>query len=140
MQYQNIRKAIFLERPNRFIAHVELGGSVVKAHVKNTGRCRELLVPGAVVYVEDFEGRMGSRKLQYSLIAVEKQNILINMDSQAPNKVTAEALQNGHLKFPGMDAAVINASFRSFLVNFSSGIFALLLVYFLFSFRKINYI
>ena len=51
MQYQNIRKAIFLERPNRFIAHVELGGSVVKVHVKNTGRCRELLVPGAVVYV-----------------------------------------------------------------------------------------
>ena len=106
MQYQNIRKAIFLERPNRFIAHVELDGSVVKAHVKNTGRCRELLVPGAVVYVEDFEGRMGSRKLQYSLIAVEKQNILINMDSQAPNKVTAEALQNGHLKFPGMDELV----------------------------------
>lgn len=106
MQYQNIRKAIFLERPNRFIAHVELGGSVVKVHVKNTGRCRELLVPGAVVYVEDFEGRMGSRKLQYSLIAVEKQNILINMDSQAPNKVTAEALQNGHLKFPGMDELV----------------------------------
>ena len=106
MQYQNIRKAIFLERPNRFIAHVELGGSVVKAHVKNTGRCRELLVPGAVVYVEDFEGRMGSRKLQYSLIAVGKQNILINMDSQAPNKVTAEALQNGHLKFPGMDELV----------------------------------
>ena len=99
MQYQNIRKAIFLERPNRFIAHVELGGSVVKAHVKNTGRCRELLVPGAVVYVEDFEGRMGSRKLQYSLIAVEKQNILINMDSQIPNKAALEWIKAGHL-FP----------------------------------------
>ena len=99
MQYQNIRKAIFLERPNRFIAHVELGGSVVKVHVKNTGRCRELLVPGAVVYVEDFEGRMGNRKLQYSLIAVEKQNILINMDSQIPNKAALEWIKAGHL-FP----------------------------------------
>ena len=99
MQYQNIRKAIFLERPHRFIAHVELDGSVVKAHVKNTGRCRELLVPGAVVYVEDFEGRMGSRKLQYSLSAVEKQNILINMDSQIPNKAALEWVKAGHL-FP----------------------------------------
>lgn len=115
MQYQNIRKAIFLERPNRFIAHVELEGEIVKAHVKNTGRCRELLIPGATVYVEDFAGRMGTRKLQYSLIAVEKavrdadgreKIVLINMDSQAPNKVTAEALQNGHLKFPGMDELV----------------------------------
>ena len=112
MQYQNIRKAIFLERPNRFIAHVKLEGEVVKAHVKNTGRCRELLIPGATVYVEDFAGRMGTRKLQYSLIAVEKavqgatggkKIALINMDSQAPNKVTMEALQNGKLKIPGMD-------------------------------------
>lgn len=112
MQYQNIRKAVFLERPNRFIAHVELEGEVVKAHVKNTGRCWELLIPGAVVYVEDFKGRMGKRKLRYSLIAVEKavqdatgreKNILINMDSQAPNKVTMEALQSGKLKIPGMD-------------------------------------
>lgn len=112
MKYQNIRKAVFCERSNRFIAHVELEGEIVKAHVKNTGRCRELLLPGAAVYIEDFAGRMGSRKLRYSLIAVEKvvqdadgreNNVLINMDSQAPNKVTAEALQNGHLKVPGMD-------------------------------------
>lgn len=102
MKYQNIRKAVFCERSNRFIAHVELEGEIVKAHVKNTGRCRELLLPGAAVYIEDFAGRMGSRKLRYSLIAVEKvvqdadgreNNVLINMDSQAPNKVTAEALQ-----------------------------------------------
>ena len=99
MTYDNIVTGTFLKRPNRFIAHVELGGSVVKAHVKNTGRCRELLVPGAVVYVEDFEGRMGSRKLQYSLIAVEKQNILINMDSQIPNKAALEWIKAGHL-FP----------------------------------------
>ena len=112
MKYQNIRKAVFCERSNRFIAHVELEGEIVKAHVKNTGRCRELLLPGAAVYIEDFAGRMGSRKLRYSLIAVEKvvqdadgreNNVLINMDSQAPNKVTAEALQNGHLKVSGMD-------------------------------------
>lgn len=106
MKYDRIHPAVFLDRPNRFIAHVELEGEIVKAHVKNTGRCRELLIPGATVYVEDFAGRMGTRKLQYSLIAVEKQNVLINMDSQAPNKVTAEALQSGHLKFPGMDELV----------------------------------
>ena len=112
MQYQNIRKAVVIARPYRFVAQVELDGVMVKAHVKNTGRCREFLIPGATVYVEDFAGRMGSRKLQYSLIAVEKvtqgqegieKRTLINMDSQAPNKVTAEALQDGHLKMPGAE-------------------------------------
>ncbi len=64
MQYQNIRKAMFFERPNRFIAHVELGGSIVKAHVEEYGQVPGAFVPGAVVYVEDFAGRMGSRKLR----------------------------------------------------------------------------
>ena len=65
---------------------------------------------------------MGSRKLQYSLIAVEKQNILINMDSQAPNKVTAEALQNGHLKFPGMDELVeLRGEYTLSLIHIWSG-------------------
>ncbi|NLD20218.1 MAG: DNA/RNA nuclease SfsA [Clostridiales bacterium] len=106
MKYDNILKAKFISRPNRFIAHVELKGREVAVHVKNTGRCKELLVPDATVYLEDFTGRMGSRKMTYSLIAVEKVvergKMLINMDSQAPNKVVREALENGTLVLPGM--------------------------------------
>ena len=102
MKYENMCKGNFIARPNRFIAEVSLGGETVRAHVKNTGRCRELLVPGATVYLEDFAGRMGSRKMRYSLIGVEKGNVLINMDSQAPNKVCEEALTSGTLKLPEM--------------------------------------
>ncbi|MBR5517035.1 MAG: DNA/RNA nuclease SfsA [Firmicutes bacterium] len=106
MKYEKIIKAKFIERPNRFIAVVEVDGEQQKSHVKNTGRCKELLVPGATVYLEDFEGRMGSRKMRYSLIGVEKvvddKILMINMDSQAPNKVVKEALLNGKIKLPGM--------------------------------------
>ena len=80
----------FLARPNRFIAHVEIAGREEIVHVKNTGRCKELLLPGATVYVQHFPE--GKRKTKYDLIAVEKQNLLINMDSQAPNKVVQEWL------------------------------------------------
>ena len=88
MRYQNVVEGTFLSRPNRFIAHVELEGAEVVCHVKNTGRCRELLVPGAAVYLE----RAGSpaRKTAYDLIAVEKNGLLINMDAQAPNRVFGE--------------------------------------------------
>lgn len=72
MKYQNIVKAKFISRPNRFIAKVVVDGIEETAHVKNTGRCRELLIPGCTVYLEDFDGRMGNRKMRYSLIAVEK--------------------------------------------------------------------
>lgn len=100
MQYEKIVSGIFIDRPNRFIAHVDIGGTTETVHVKNTGRCKELLIPGVKVYLEDFEGRMANRKLRYSLIAVEKvccgkkdtKTILINMDSQAPNKVVGEWL------------------------------------------------
>ena len=99
MKYEKTVSGIFVSRPNRFIAHVLIDGKEEIVHVKNTGRCKELLIPGVKVYLEDFEGRMGSRKLRYSLIAVEKkrdegknESILINMDSQAPNKVVAEWL------------------------------------------------
>ena len=136
MKYEKIVTAKFIERPNRFLATVAIAGEekgllskpssemdeVARAHVKNTGRCKELLVPGATVYLEDFAGRMGSRKMRYSLIAVEKQiavekhmegdrsgktdensqRLLINMDSQAPNKVVQEALVSGALKLPGI--------------------------------------
>mgnify|MGYP000844195762 CR=1 FL=1 len=88
MHYQNVRAAKFIDRPNRFIAHVELDGSVETVHVKNTGRCRELLVPGCTVYLE--KGANPARKTAYDLIAVDKGGILINMDAQAPNKVFHE--------------------------------------------------
>ena len=93
MQYPNVEKGVFLSRPNRFIAYVELEGRQETVHVKNTGRCRELLVPGAAVYLT----RSGNpaRKTQYDLIAVEKGKLLINMDAQAPNQVFREWAETG---------------------------------------------
>lgn len=92
MRYGQVKKGVFLSRPNRFIAHVALDGVETVCHVKNTGRCRELLVPGAAVYLE--KGTNPDRKTAYDLIAVEKNGKLINMDAQAPNKAFAEwALQ-----------------------------------------------
>lgn len=88
MRYDNIRPGAFLARPNRFIAHVELDGEAVICHVKNTGRCRELLVPGATVYVQEWD--KPERKTKFDLIAVEKGERLINMDAQAPNQVFGE--------------------------------------------------
>ena len=88
MRYGQVKKGVFLSRPNRFIAHVALDGVETVCHVKNTGRCRELLVPGAAVYLE--KGANPGRKTAYDLIAVEKSGKLINMDAQAPNKVFAE--------------------------------------------------
>lgn len=102
MKYEKVIKGQFIFRPNRFIAEVMVDGKVENAHVKNTGRCKELLIEGAEVYLEDFQGRMGKRKLRFSLIGVKKGDLLINMDSQAPNKVVKEALESGSIKLPGM--------------------------------------
>ena len=88
MRYQKVQKGIFLSRPNRFIAHVAIDGVDTVVHVKNTGRCRELLTPGAVVYLDKSDN--SHRKTAYDLIAVEKGKKLINMDAQAPNRVFAE--------------------------------------------------
>ncbi len=88
MRYPKVRTGTFLSRPNRFIAHVEIDGEEAVCHVKNTGRCRELLVPGARVYLAAAES--SARKTKYDLIAVEKGDKLINMDAQAPNRVFAE--------------------------------------------------
>ena len=90
MHYSNIQRATFLRRPNRFIAHIEVDGREEVCHVKNTGRCRELLTDRATIYVEHHDNP--NRKTKYSLIAVEKGDLLINMDSQAPNKVVREWL------------------------------------------------
>lgn len=88
MKYNNIIPAKFISRPNRFIAFIEVDGKEEICHVKNTGRCKELLIPGEAVYV-DMPGNP-FRKTKYDLIAVRKGETLINMDSQAPNKVFYE--------------------------------------------------
>lgn len=93
MQYRSVKKGIFQARPNRFIAHVEVDGRLEVVHVKNTGRCRELLVPGATVYLEESDNP--ARKTRYDLIAVEKGRLLVNMDAQAPNKVFQEWAEEG---------------------------------------------
>lgn len=90
MKYENIVKGIFLERPNRFIAHCEINGKTEVCHVKNTGRCKELLIKGTTVYLQKSDNP--NRKTKYDLIAVEKGDRLINMDSQIVNYVAIEYL------------------------------------------------
>ena len=92
MKYSNIVKGTFLDRPNRFIAHVELDGKRETVHVKNTGRCRELLLPGTEIWLTA-PGTEG-RKTKYDLVTVRKENgLLVNIDSQAPNAVVKEWLE-----------------------------------------------
>ncbi len=95
MKYKNIVKGKFIARPNRFIAKAEIGGAIETVHVKNTGRCKELLVTGAEIYLEKSDNPL--RKTQYDLVAVNKMGLLINMDSQIPNGVTEEWLKKGEL-------------------------------------------
>ena len=95
MEYRKMVKGSFLARPNRFIAHVDIGGREKVCHVKNTGRCRELLPVGAEVWCQEFDDP--KRKTKYDLITVRKGERLINMDSQAPNKAAGEWLQAGGL-------------------------------------------
>lgn len=99
MKYSQIAKAAFLERPNRFVAYVDLLGKKETVHVKNTGRCRELLLKGAEVYLEKSDNP--ERKTMYDLVAVRKGDKLINMDSQAPNKAAEEWLLKKEL-FPNL--------------------------------------
>ena len=95
MHYENMTPGVFLARPNRFIAHVEIDGQTEIVHVKNTGRCRELLVSGSTVYCQRSDNP--GRKTNYDLIAVQKGERLINMDSQAPNKAAGEWLASSGL-------------------------------------------
>ncbi len=99
MRYREVVRGRFLRRPNRFVAYVELDGQEAVCHVKNTGRCRELLLPGAPVYLERAAG--SARKTAYDLIAVEKGPLLINMDAQAPNRVFGEFARAGRF-LPGL--------------------------------------
>ena len=97
MKYDNISEARFISRPNRFIAHVELEGEPVVCHVKNTGRCRELLLPGAKVLLQCSDNP--KRRTAYDLVAVWKGGRLINMDAAAPNAVFGQWLEEGGLGF-----------------------------------------
>ena len=92
MRYGEIITGTFVARPNRFIAHVRLQGEEVVCHVKNTGRCRELLRPGVRVWLE--KGTNPNRKTAYDLVTVEKDGRLVNMDAQAPNRIFGEWANN----------------------------------------------
>ena len=93
MKYERMTEGKFISRPNRFIAIVEIDGKEEKAHVKNTGRCRELLVPGTKIFLQEHDNP--NRKTRFSLIGVMKGNRMVNMDSQAPNQVVGEWLMDG---------------------------------------------
>lgn len=111
MEYSSMVPGIFRSRPNRFLAKVEIGGVPETVHVKNTGRCRELLVPGARVYCQKSDNPM--RKTQYDLISVEKNGRLINMDSQAPNAAAGEWLRSGGLgEITGLRAETVHGDSR----------------------------
>ncbi len=85
MVYENVKEGRFIKRPNRFLAYVELDGKIEACHVKNTGRCKELLIPDATVFVQESSNK--NRKTKYDLISVYKGNRLVNIDSQVPNKM-----------------------------------------------------
>lgn len=104
MIYENMIKATFVKRPNRFIAHCIVNGKEEIVHVKNTGKCKELLVSGCTVYLQEHDNP--NRKTKYSLISVIKDKRLINMDSQVPNKVVYDALVNKKILLPGLDEAI----------------------------------
>lgn len=92
MKYEKIKTGKLIERENRFIALVEVDGEVERVHVPNTGRCKEIFVPGATVILNEPTGT--KRKTRYSLVSAYKGDLLINIDSQAPNKIVKEALEN----------------------------------------------
>ena len=98
MIYENVTTAVFIERPNRFIAYCELNGERVKCHVPNTGRCKELFIPGAKVILSRCSPeKEKTRKTIYTVVSVYKGNRLINIDSQSPNAIAYEALKDGSI-------------------------------------------
>ncbi len=104
MDYHNVKEGIFLSRPNRFIAHCLIEGKKEICHVKNTGRCKELLLPGRKVYLEYHDTE--ARKTKYDLISVEKGDRLINMDSQVPNKVFREGVLTNKFLLPFLEGPI----------------------------------
>ncbi len=114
MEYKKIVEGIFRERPNRFIAKVEIDGKLETVHVKNTGRCKELLFDGVKVFLEDHGQERKNRKTRYSLVSLQKRDEsfgngfrMINLDSYAPNIVVGEALKNGLIAIPDFEAGTM---------------------------------
>ncbi len=117
MIYKNTLKGVFVDRPNRFIANVKIGGKIETVHVKNTGRCKELLIPGTTVILEEFCNT--NRKTKYDLIAVYKDGLgLVNMDSQAPNKVVLEWLKSNQEIFKNITYIKPEYSFGKSRIDF----------------------
>ncbi|NLP45186.1 MAG: DNA/RNA nuclease SfsA, partial [Peptococcaceae bacterium] len=117
MKYKNITYAKFLERPNRFVAYVELDGKVEKVHVKNTGRCQELLLPGSEVVLVKSDNP--ARKTQYDLIAVYKNGLgWVNIDSQAPNQAVKEWLNNSPALFKNITLLKPEYTYGKFRMDF----------------------
>ena len=113
MTYDNIVTGTFLKRPNRFIAYVEINGAIKTCHVKNTGRCQELLVPGCTVILEFHpKAKEMKRKTEYDLIAVYKGDLLINMDSQAPNQAALEWMREKEAKGLSLENVGIPTNIR----------------------------
>jgi len=125
MIYKNIQKARFLNRPNRFIAHIDIDGKTEVCHVKNTGRCKELLTENATVFVQKSDNP--NRKTKYDLISVLKGEKLINMDSQIPNKVFGEWAQNsgffGEIKLLKAEKTFENSRFDFYIETDNDKIF-----------------
>lgn len=115
MKYENIKKAKFLNRINRFVAEIEINNKIELCHIKNTGRCKELLIKNATIYVQ--ENIKKERKTKYSLISVLKKDLHINMDSQIPNYVALEAIKNNkieeiqNISFLKAEAKYLNSRF-----------------------------
>lgn len=117
MKYDNIIKGIFISRPNRFVANVDVDGQVESVHVKNTGRCQELLIEGAAVILEAASNK--ERKTKYDLVAVYREGYgWINIDSQAPNQVVKEWLQDNNEIFKNITYLKPEFSFRSSRIDF----------------------
>ncbi|MDD3170063.1 MAG: DNA/RNA nuclease SfsA, partial [Eubacteriales bacterium] len=109
MNYKKTKEAVFLSRPNRFLANAIVDSEPQMIHVKNTGRCKELLYEGVRIFLEDHGEERKTRKTRYSLVTVEKKISgtksavrLVNIDSQAPNRVVGEALADGSISLPGL--------------------------------------
>lgn len=125
MIYNNIKEAKFINRPNRFIANVEIDEKVEVCHVKNTGRCKELLTPDAKVFVQEFDS--AKRKTKFDMISVYKGSMLINMDSQVPNKVfhewVAESVFFENIKLIKPECKYKNSRFDFFIETLEKKIF-----------------
>ena len=115
MKYYHITEGRFISRPNRFIAYVDIGGEIEKVHVKNTGRCKELLTDHAVVYLDKSEKE--ERSTAYDLVAVQKEERMINMDSNAPNKAVHEWILKKEL-FPDLEGVYPERSYKNSRFDF----------------------